>query len=281
MRRTSPAGPGIAPLGSANPSGRPCLSRQPRVASPARQRSATPPAAWAHTRGSWFVMHRVSLLQGAEQSPWSPTSPRRSLHGRHGRAHWLGHRRALPARRQEGPHSQPRRHRQVCPGCCVRVGATAARPGSGFVRKPPSKHALLPLTLQCFTMPCWPLLSARRVWDLHTGTCRHVLQGHTGRINALQLSADGKLAATAGEDGTARVWDIRRGLCRRVLTVREGRRLISASSKEKTLCFLGWSSAIGRGFPGYSLAHGVRLLCCRGTRRGCLMWPSPRRTTRS
>ncbi len=59
----------------------------------------------------------------------------------------------------------------------------------------------------------------RRIWDLHTGTCRHVLQGHTGRINSLQLSADGKLAATAGEDGTARVWDVRRGHCRRVLTV--------------------------------------------------------------
>jgi len=58
------------------------------------------------------------------------------------------------------------------------------------------------------------------VWDLHTGTCRHLLHGHTGRINALAVSPDGKWCATAGEDCTTRVWDLRRGHCRRVLTVR-------------------------------------------------------------
>ena len=59
------------------------------------------------------------------------------------------------------------------------------------------------------------------MWDLHTGTCRQVLQGHAGRINSLGVSADGKWCVTGSEDCTARIWDLRRGLCSRVLTVSE------------------------------------------------------------
>lgn len=33
------------------------------------------------------------------------------------------------------------------------------------------------------------------------------LQGHTGLVNAAQLSPDGSRVVTASEDGTARVWD--------------------------------------------------------------------------
>lgn len=55
------------------------------------------------------------------------------------------------------------------------------------------------------------------MWDLHTGQCRHVLSGHTGKINGITISEDGRWAATASEDGSVRVWDLRRGRCRRVL----------------------------------------------------------------
>ena len=60
------------------------------------------------------------------------------------------------------------------------------------------------------------------MWDLHTGTCRHVLQGHSGRINSLVVSPDGKWCVTGAEDCTARIWDLRRGACSRVLTVSQG-----------------------------------------------------------
>lgn len=58
------------------------------------------------------------------------------------------------------------------------------------------------------------------MWDLQKGTCRHVLEGHQSRLNALALSEDGKTAATASDDGSTRVWDVATGACRKVLKVR-------------------------------------------------------------
>jgi WD40 repeat protein len=45
------------------------------------------------------------------------------------------------------------------------------------------------------------------------------LEAHTGRVDSLSFSGDGKLLASASEDGTVRIWDVRN---RRTVTVFKG-----------------------------------------------------------
>ena len=43
-----------------------------------------------------------------------------------------------------------------------------------------------------------------RVWDIMSGTCERVLEGHTGWVVGVAISPDGSHAVTASHDGTAR-----------------------------------------------------------------------------
>ena len=43
-----------------------------------------------------------------------------------------------------------------------------------------------------------------RVWDVVSGNCAHVLDGHTGWVVHVCTTADGLRCATASHDGTAR-----------------------------------------------------------------------------
>jgi WD40 repeat protein/serine/threonine protein kinase len=59
-----------------------------------------------------------------------------------------------------------------------------------------------------------PLASADntiRVWDARTGKEVRILQGHTGSINGLAWSPDGKRLASASLDRSVRVWDAESG----------------------------------------------------------------------
>ena len=49
------------------------------------------------------------------------------------------------------------------------------------------------------------------LWNKLNGE-RQQLEGHTGTITAVSLSADGKLAASASADGTVRLWNLDKGL---------------------------------------------------------------------
>eukprot|EP00884_Botryococcus_braunii_P009373 jgi/Botrbrau1/18437/Bobra.0072s0025.1 len=52
-----------------------------------------------------------------------------------------------------------------------------------------------------------------RVWDLDTGSCIHVLQGHTDGIEMASMDVQGELAMTVSYDKSARVWDLLHGEC--------------------------------------------------------------------
>jgi WD40 repeat protein len=56
-----------------------------------------------------------------------------------------------------------------------------------------------------------------RVWDLAGGRCIAVLEGHTGGVRSVAVTADGQRAASVSMDGTVRVWDLAGGRCIAVL----------------------------------------------------------------
>lgn len=49
------------------------------------------------------------------------------------------------------------------------------------------------------------------VWDLISGSCRNVLEGHSGEIMSVVLTRKGRFAVTGSSDGTARIWDLAAG----------------------------------------------------------------------
>ncbi|MGH3801702.1 MAG: hypothetical protein ACRDTD_16530, partial [Pseudonocardiaceae bacterium] len=57
-----------------------------------------------------------------------------------------------------------------------------------------------------------------RIWDLATGTERHILTGHTRGVEALVVAPDGSWLASADGRGKVRIWDPATGAQRHVLT---------------------------------------------------------------
>lgn len=80
-----------------------------------------------------------------------------------------------------------------------------------------------------------------RVWDVETGRCLGILEGHTGAISKVTITPDGRWAASCSKaDKTVRLWDIPTGTCQATFTVEQdaltdvaitsdGRRVICAA----------------------------------------------------
>jgi len=56
-----------------------------------------------------------------------------------------------------------------------------------------------------------------RLWDVATGKTLIKLEGHAGRVKAVALGADGRLALSGGTDTHLRLWDVHAGTCLRVI----------------------------------------------------------------
>jgi WD40 repeat protein len=54
------------------------------------------------------------------------------------------------------------------------------------------------------------------MWDLETGRCLRVFEGHTGSVFSVAWRADAVQALSGSWDNTVRVWDIKTGSCLRV-----------------------------------------------------------------
>lgn len=55
-----------------------------------------------------------------------------------------------------------------------------------------------------------------QVWNLETGECRYVIQGHTNCVTSLAVLLNGDLVSSA-DDHTVRVWDTVSGTCKHIL----------------------------------------------------------------
>jgi WD40 repeat protein len=52
-----------------------------------------------------------------------------------------------------------------------------------------------------------------RLWDLETGQTLRILEGHTARVRAVEVLADGRCALSGSDDHTVRLWDLETGEC--------------------------------------------------------------------
>jgi WD40 repeat protein len=61
-----------------------------------------------------------------------------------------------------------------------------------------------------------------RLWDLETGRCECILEGHSAPVYSLVWSADNRRALSGSADGTLRLWNVETGRCLRVMKGHRG-----------------------------------------------------------
>jgi WD40 repeat protein len=52
-----------------------------------------------------------------------------------------------------------------------------------------------------------------KVWNVHTGSERLTLRGHTESVSGCAFSPDGTLITSVSNDCTLKVWDAQTGVC--------------------------------------------------------------------
>ena len=83
--------------------------------------------------------------------------------------------------------------------------------------------------------------STVRLWDVETGHCLVVLEGHTADVWSVAWSTDQRRALSASGDKTVRLWDMETGLCLRVLEGHKGQVWSVGWSADQRLALSGSS----------------------------------------
>lgn len=52
-----------------------------------------------------------------------------------------------------------------------------------------------------------------RLWDLEAGRCLATLTGHSGDVNSVHITPDGRFAISGSDDTTVKVWNLEMGIC--------------------------------------------------------------------
>ena len=78
-----------------------------------------------------------------------------------------------------------------------------------------------------------------RVWDIETGRCLHILEGHTSNIMGLAWSRDDNFVLSASWDKTVRLWNMELGKCLHVFQGHRGNVWAAAWSADGRYAFSG------------------------------------------
>ena len=68
-----------------------------------------------------------------------------------------------------------------------------------------------------------------RLWNVDTGACLRVLEGHRGWVQAIAFSPDGSLLASGSTDQTVKLWQVATGICLQTLAGHREVRSVSFS----------------------------------------------------
>jgi len=61
-----------------------------------------------------------------------------------------------------------------------------------------------------------------RLWDIASGECVRLFEGHTYAVDSVDISSDGKFALSGGRDRTLRMWNMATGECVRTWEIKTG-----------------------------------------------------------
>jgi WD40 repeat protein len=82
-----------------------------------------------------------------------------------------------------------------------------------------------------------------RLWEVESGRCLRVLEGHTGEVRSVAWGPDGKRALSGAEDKTVRLWEVESGRCLRELKGRN-------ETPNDAITFVAWSADQRYAFAG-------------------------------
>ncbi|CAF3468062.1 unnamed protein product, partial [Fusarium graminearum] len=111
-----------------------------------------------------------------------------------------------------------------------------------------------------------------RIWDVKTGECERVLEGHSSWVNSVVFSHDSKKVASDSFDKTIRIWDVETGECGDVISLHgyagvlsftlDGRGIVTDCGTFPLTC--GSQSRPGSAMPWQS-SHAPMLACTDST----------------